>query len=275
MSDEVKFEAFMQRVMQRPLPSNPMAQIRTLAKELADGSAANFWKPTFSFGSLDAPKSKKRIDPDFREQPLDSQETYLTDYVDRRWGFEDVPNLELLVLNEYLHKVQIDNSFTFGRPIYLLELTRKAFELVDEIEPAEIFISYRRKESSAFALLVLARLKEFELNAFLDMTIRPGDNWHAYIKEQIQQRDYFVLLLGKETLASSVVKDEILWAIEANAEIIPIWHNGYEYANGAIDLPDEISRVLGSTHTIRVLEESALAYNNAIVELLNRFGIMP
>ena len=32
-----KFEAFMQRVMQRPLPNNPMARIRTLAKELAEG----------------------------------------------------------------------------------------------------------------------------------------------------------------------------------------------------------------------------------------------
>lgn len=34
-------------------------------------------------------------------------------------------------------------------------------------------------------------------------------------------------------------------------------------------------QLLNTRHTIRVLEESALAYNNAIVELLNRFGITP
>jgi hypothetical protein len=33
--------------------------------------------------------------------------------------------------------------------------------------------------------------------------------------------------------------------------------------------------MLRTTHTIRVLEESALGYNNAIVELLNRFGVTP
>ncbi len=37
----------------------------------------------------------------------------------------------------------------------------------------------------------------------------------------------------------------------------------------------EIDAALNNTHTIRVLEESASAYNTAIVELLNRFGITP
>jgi ADP-ribosylglycohydrolase len=52
---------------------------------------------------------------------------------------------------------------------------------------------------------------------------------------------------------------------------MPIWHNGFVYRPEEwSQLPPEVSRVLGTTHTIRVLEESALAYNNAIVELLNR-----
>jgi hypothetical protein len=36
-----------------------------------------------------------------------------------------------------------------------------------------------------------------------------------------------------------------------------------------------VREALASRHTIRVLEESALAYNNAIIELLNRFGVTP
>lgn len=255
MRNQDMYEEFIQKLMSQPLPSNPLARIRILAKELAQGAAEGIWEaniPVNPHEELD-PNTGQRVSTIIPDRDFE-------DYFLRRWS-NNYPNLFLLRQNGY-----VDDRFRF---------TKASFDLIEEIEPAQIFISYRRKESSAFALLVLARLKEFELNAFLDMSIRPGDNWHAFIKEQIQQRNYFILLLGKESLVSDYVKQEILWAIEAGAEIIPIWHNGYEYVKDAIDLPPEIDQVLGSTHTIRVLEESALAYNNAIVELLNRFGITP
>ena len=209
-----KFEAFMQRVMQRPLPSNPLARIRTLAKELAEGVNEEIWNGRLVIGVDEKIENNKRV-------PVYNPEVEYEDYLSRRWD-DNYPNPKVLQLNGYL-----DQQFT---------LTETAFALVDEIEPAEIFISYRRKDSSAFALLVLARLKEHDLNTFLDMSLQPGDNWHANIKEQIQQRDFFILLVGKETLNSSVVKEEILWAIEAKTEIIPIWHNGFEYKEDEFDL---------------------------------------
>ncbi len=241
MTREERLELLMERVMKRPIPRNPMGRVKLLARETAEGALEEIW-------------GVRDFINDIRYR----------NYRQKRWG-DNFPSEQLLIQNGY-----------FSEPAGgYITIQQVSFDLTEEVEPAHVFISYRRKESSAFALLVLARLKEADLNAFLDMSLRPGDNWHAYIKEQIQQRDFFVLLLGEETLNSPVVQDEIRWAIEAGAEIIPIWHNGFEYKEGEFDLPPEIQRVLHSNHSIRVLEESALAYNNAVVELLNRFGVTP
>ena len=246
------FDAFMEQVKQRALPNNPMARVRVLAKELAEGAVEGVWGYTIST---------------FRGQVNDRQPAL---YLQERWG-DQLPNLGLLLGSGYIQETLDPYNKVNG-----FRLTEKAFALVEEGEPADVFISYRRKDSSAFALLVLARLKAAGLNAFVDMTIQPGDNWQTHLKEQIQRRDYFVLLLGKESLSSEVLHQEVLWALEANASIVPIWHNSFVYRPEEwASLPQEIAHVLSTTHTIRVLEESALAYNNAIVELLNRFGITP
>ncbi|MBC7872003.1 MAG: toll/interleukin-1 receptor domain-containing protein, partial [Chitinophagaceae bacterium] len=192
----------------------------------------------------------------------------LVDYIKRRWN-DTYPKMSLLVDNGY-SEIDLNNRFIAG-----YKLTKSAFDLLEAVEPASIFISYKRRESSAFALLVLARLKEHSLNAFVDLTIQPGDNWQKHLKEQIQKRDYFVLLLSKTSLESEVVHQEIQWAMESGSAILPIWHGGFIYKSGEFTVPPEVDHLLNTTHTVRVLEESALAYNNAIIELLNRFGITP
>jgi hypothetical protein len=86
-------------------------------------------------------------------------------------------------------------------------------------------------------------------------------------------RDHLILLLGKQTLRSEVVLEEIEWALQSGTNILPVWHNHYAYRSDEFNLPEEIDAALQNTHTIRVIEESALGYNNAIIELLNRFGV--
>ncbi|MBZ0276220.1 MAG: hypothetical protein K8I60_08755, partial [Anaerolineae bacterium] len=68
---------------------------------------------------------------------------------------------------------------------------------------------------------------------------------------------------------------EITWAIESGLSIIPVWHNGFTYRSADWSLAPAVDQALSKTHTIRVIEESAVAYNNALVELLNRFGVTP
>jgi hypothetical protein len=244
-TSKTKFDQFMQHVLQRTLPTNPMGRIRTLAKELAEGAAAGIWGAAL-YG--------------FRGNISDQD---VMPYFEQRWAGES-PHIGLLVTNGYL---QWEGNSAF--------ITKAAFDLIDEAEPSSIFISYRRSESSAFALLVLARLKAAGLNAFLDLTIQPGDNWRIHLKEEIKQRGHLVLLLGKQTLSSEIVQQEVEWAVQTDATVIPIWHNGFAYKSGDFTVSPAIDNLLQNTHTIRVLEESALAYNNAIIELLNYFGVTP
>lgn len=241
----MELQDFIDKVKQRPLPNNPIERVRIFAKELAEGAAQEVWG-TYIY-TFRGEISDERFEP----------------YLAQRWNSQ-YPNLDLLVSNGY---VQTGESY--------LNLTKAAFDLLDVAEPSTIFISYRRKDSSAFALLVLARLKAAGLDAFLDLTLEPGEEWHKGLQQRIQSRNYFILLLGKETLASTVVQKEITWAQQAGLGIIPIWHNGFSYNASEWTLSPEIENLLTNTHSIRVLEESALAYNNTIVELLNRFGITP
>lgn len=252
MSESTSFDLFMQRINQRVLPQNPMTRIRTLGKELAEGAAIGLWGISFRM---------------FRGQLVTSEDQQdLIRYLIQRWN-DKSPHFGLLISNGYLRFDAGEND------VYI---TKAAFDLIDETETANIFISYKRSESSAFALLVLARMKSVGIEPFLDLALQPGDDWEKGLRERIQKYQYLVAILSHDTLKSEVCIKEISWAIEAGLSIIPIWHNGFVYKSGGWDaLSEKVDTALSKTHTIRVIEESALGYNNAIVELLNRFGVMP
>jgi hypothetical protein len=70
MSDEERLAQFMETVLARPLPQNPMARVRTLAKEMAEGAALSLWNIYLYT---------------FRGQLTLDQET-LIGYLEKRWG---------------------------------------------------------------------------------------------------------------------------------------------------------------------------------------------
>ncbi len=253
MSDDNKdkLEQFIARVTQRSLPNNAMAKVRTLAKELAEGASEELWSAVpYRF---------------FRDEVYPMSEA-VGAYMERRWAGKQ-PGAHLLISNDYLVQTPENPA--------LYKLTKAAFDLIQEVEPSRIFISYKRSESSAFALLVLARLKMAGFEPFLDLALQPGDDWEKGLRERIQKYEYLVALVGQETLKSEVCLKEISWAIESGLNIIPVWHNGFTYRSSDWVLSPAVDKALSKTHTIRVIEESALGYNNAIVELLNRFGVTP
>jgi hypothetical protein len=251
MSESNTFEQFMERVLARPLPQNPLSRVRTLARELAEGAVENHWGSAIYA---------------FRGAVNETAEPKVAAYLTRRWG-EGIPGLHLLISMGYLVWGDGDNSY---------HLQKAAFDLLEVVEPASIFISYKRSASSAFALLVLARLKMAGLEPFLDLALEAGEDWERGLKGRIQRYQYLIALLGPDTLKSEVVCQELTWALEAKAAIIPVWHGGFVYrADDWPELTLALHNALAKTHTIRVLEESALGYNNAIVELLNRFGVTP
>lgn len=249
MSD---IDTFIEKRQQIPIPSNPNKRIRLLARELAEGAHFQLWETLFELSPSDTVGSELI--------PISEN---LRFYLKQRWG-----NIH------FGHKFDLLRSYGFINERNSLSV--EAFALLDDSEPSTIFISYKRRESSAFALLVLARLKEYNLEPFVDMSLRAGEDWHEGLESQIKSRDYFIILLGKETLNSDVTVKEIGWAIQYDKTIIPVWHNDFEYAPAEwTEIPSDIANAIGKKHAIRVLEESASGYNTAVVELLNHFDITP
>jgi len=255
---------YIESVKQYPIPQNPMGQIRLLAKELAGGAAYRLWsfRIELNFGTI------RETDVENRLVPNDDQ---IRTYLRERWtGSAIFPEFSLLERMGYMSQESISR---FGAE-YML--TANAFLLFEEVDPEKIFISYKRSESSAFALLVMTMMKNAGLNPFLDLALVPGEDWSSGLRDRIESADYFVLLLGTNTLDSKVVQDEITWALDSNKIIMPIWHSGFVYRSGDWEnIPLKLDKLLSSTHTIRVLEENPLAYYNAILELLNRLGFTP
>lgn len=261
MDQDERFQTWLTRVSKRELPpsDNPMAQARTLARELADGASRNFWDFFIEFL-----RTFQGINGAIVYERKDGfQSNYVNLYLGHRWNHA-YPRLEILATKDYINLG--DNG---------IFINKSALDLVDEIEPASIFISYKRTESSAFALLVLTKLKDMGLEAFLDLSLEPGENWHAGLEKRIKEYDYLIAIIGRQTLKSEICIKEIVWAIEAGLNIIPIWHNKFRYKPNKWDIPPEVSQLLAITNAIAVKEESASGYNTAIVELLNRFGVTP
>ncbi|MGJ3240076.1 MAG: toll/interleukin-1 receptor domain-containing protein [Anaerolineae bacterium] len=258
----ISLEEFCDRCNKRDIPTNPMARIKTYARELAEGAVYGLWNIHFNYYAVLADI------PDMEDSSRGEQAIH--HYTMARWGqIDHAPNVDLLVRLNYLESIGTDGYSS------AVAITRDAFDLLSDIDALNIFISYKRSESSAFALLLHDRLQRAGLNAFVDMQLKAGLNWQKQLKANIKDADYLIVLLGKDTLHSSITIKEIIWAISAQIPIIPIWHRGFEYRTQDWQhiLPDRVDEALQANHTIRVIEENPLMYDMAIRELLNRFGM--
>jgi hypothetical protein len=282
-------EEFLKQIAKRPLPMNHMERVRVFAREMAEGAVSGIWEATIVSGEIpyltDIDEIVRNLGrrlseiihdislyDDFYQKLLKVETVFIhldypelaafINYLIVRWK-GDFPDLGLLVNNGYL---------TFKE--HKMIITKEAFQLLQESDDASVFISYKRSESSSFALLVHDRLKLSGLSPFVDMQLQPGQQWYAELEKNIKNSDYFIILLSNKTLESTVTIQELQWALEAGIPIIPIWHNGFSYKSGDWQkIPLEVNNALKNTHTIRVIEENPLTYDTALRELLNRFGI--
>ena len=257
----MNIDEYVARVSARPLPANPIARIKTFARELAEGATYELWGTTIS---IYFPREESKT-----EKPRPDDEN-LRQYMEKRWGIGEHPGYDMLLRQEY---VTVESSDWF-RAYYAF--TKSAFDLLEDVDQASVFISYKRSESSAFALLIAKVLEQAGLAPFVDMQLRPGDDWRDVLEQNVKSADYFVLLLGTETLASDVTMQELQWALDAGKSIITIRHNDFTFEDvDWTSVSKEIGDAIQRTHSIEVTQENPLAYNTALTELLNRFGITP
>ena len=137
---------------------------------------------------------------------------------------------------------------------------------------AKVFISYRRDESTTFALLLEARIKQ-ETNAkpFLDKNLQPGEEWHGVLEGKIREAGAFICLLGKKSLDSEFVRKEIQWALDSrdNKLIIPVWHNQFDEQQKEYR---ELVKDINHNNAVIIHNEGADEYDAGVNKILNRLG---
>jgi hypothetical protein len=249
----------MHNYLEDPVPDDPIQRVHAFARDLAYGVSAALCSAEIGVDRIGGGQTEWR----------DTEGGQYLSFLDEKWR-DHFPYPSLLIAFEYFAPVPNPGGST-----ELYRLTSKAFALLEQPAPASIFISYRRSDSSALALLLLARFKMRGQEPFLDMNIAPGDDWEDRIRSEVMTRENFICLLGPTTLESEYVRQEIAWAQQAKARIIPIWHNGF--SDGQLAAFQTRFPALGDFYNkqaIRIEQENALAYEGAIIQLLNRFGMM-
>lgn len=232
-------------------PVDEQARCELLAIELVEGQSLIFWDAQVSM-----PDRDRLMKIDVSADELG----FLQYYYYKRWK-GNPPSLERLQSLNLLDKD--------------LSLSPFAFQLYEKHlrSQLKVFISYRRAESSVFALYLHERLSDKDYNSFLDMqSLEYGQNWRLALKNSIHECDYFILLLAPQTLGSKVVVQEITWAFENKMNIIPVWHSGFRYEHDpAHNIPPRFKNLLTDTHTLIIEQENPAQYKQVIEELLQYF----
>ncbi len=247
----------MHNPLEDPVPDDPIQRVHAFARDLAYGVSVGFCSAEIGIEHYAGGLAEWH----------DTEGGQYLSFLDEKWQ-NHFPYPSLLIAFEYFAPVPNPGGST-----ELYRLTSKAFALLEQPAPTAIFISYRRSDSSALALLLLARFRMRGQDPFLDMNIEPGNDWRAQLENEVKARENFICLIGPTTLESEYVRQEIGWAMEAHARIIPIWHNGFNDAQLA-EFQARFPGEFYNKQAIRVEQENALAYEGAIIQLLNRFGMM-
>lgn len=234
-----------------------------LARDLAYGALHNEWSPyidAMQDGSWLVSFGKKSITP--------MQERFM-----QKWGLDVSrrPSFALLEVLGYL-AIQKDHraSITGGYVEIAYRLTLKAFDLLKQpTESPRVFISYRRSESSALALLIEARLRMAGADPnriFVDKNIPGGADWEKMIRSRAENCDFLIALIAPTTLESPYVRQEITWAADRERVIIPVCHNGM-----TLDACDPSIQIYHG-HDIDEDAPSAMKYETAVNFILSSVG---
>jgi hypothetical protein len=238
----------MENPIELSVPENIIQRVHAFARDLAYGAAQGWWHTRITWQALSTPN-------------INTFGKAYQDHLGKKWG-EERPSEFLLLSFGYFQ--ELTNS-TAGLSVYLL--TDKAFALLETpATPPNVFISYSRKDSTAFALLIEARLKlAGNPNPYIDKNLVAGEEWNTQLQERIRAARYFVVVIGANTLASPYVRQELDWAAQFGCTIISIWHDGAK-------IDANTPEILQTRHALKVSEESALGYEMAVNQLLNSLG---
>jgi len=260
--------------LDQPVPETKVRRAESFAKELAWlHEQGSYGVRFYYFNQIDLQDNVEYWglgSSDLKETP-----TSPPDILKNRWTRDLLPSPELLQEFGYLSHVGGDVFLHMtGQEEYaqVYRLTPKAFKLLERsIGTYEVFISYRRRESSALALLIQARLNLVGNNhVFVDHLLELGGDWRTELEEKIRESDYFIVLVGTNTFKESPgrtnwMKRELEIAMDSNSRIVPIW---LPSAKRNKTTP----KIIGDRQDLKVQRKTAEGYDTAIRKLLNHMG---
>lgn len=115
-----------------------------------------------------------------------------------------------------------------------------------------VFISYRRSVAWSVARTINDHLVAAGADVFLDVDDINEGRFEEIIKENIRNRDYFLLIIAPGTLESEWVVRETTFALENNKRIIPVLVDGARFYDA--DLPPAL-RAISSHNAITLTPE--------------------
>jgi hypothetical protein len=115
-----------------------------------------------------------------------------------------------------------------------------------------VFISYRRRVAWSVARTINDRLVAAGADVFLDVDDINEGRFEDIIKENIRNRDYFLLIIAPGTLESEWVIRETAYALENDKRIIPVLVDGAQLYDA--DLPPAL-RAISSHNAITLTPE--------------------
>lgn len=145
-------------------------------------------------------------------------------------------------------------------------------------KPINIFISYRRLDSSGHAGRIFDRLSSFfgSSHVFMDIdTIAPGEDFLRIIQGSISSCDVVVAVIGRNWTGrngdrkriddeNDFVRIEIAHALEKRIRIIPVLVNEAKMPS-ASEVPEQIVTLLGQ----QAIELSDIRWNHDIQQLID------
>ncbi|MCE2488939.1 MAG: toll/interleukin-1 receptor domain-containing protein, partial [Anaerolineae bacterium] len=250
--------SMMDNPLEQSAPKDPLDRVHAFAYDLAWGVAHGMWGTELNLVN-------SRNNPFYRIiSPAKIFDVPSRDSFVKKWG-DNRPGADLMLSFMYANSVGrngnlIDSSFVLS-PKALMLLEKPAI-------PPKIFISYRQKESSAFASLIEARLTLADptIGVFIDKQIEGGAKWLKRIEKEVRHCEHFIIVYGPDTPNSGTIPLEIAWAEETESNIIPVLHN--KFTRKCAGYPEQFKEL----NDITVEKESAKAYENAITEILIALG---
>lgn len=260
-----------------PDVSNFSKRIEFLAKALAAGASIDRWTPKFKI-IINAKGEEKWL-----AFGIEKYSENLQEYLNTQWGFQQ-PQISFLHASGYVAPIKEFVMAQKGWPQYIL--TPKAISLLDvPLEQPNVFISYKRGEGTALALLVLARLQARGVeNPFLDLRLRISEDWDEEIEKAIINANTFIGILTPKSLESDFIKKEIAVAsCDSYKKFVWINHTDWKltYPNKYLDeIHNDAPHMtfkdfIGKTHWAVITDDSAKQYNATMDEMLQDLGYAP